>query len=61
MAKTFDCVEMKHKGAERVQQEIAGMTMAEELAYWARGTQELRAIQRSQRKVSLGSGKDLQG
>jgi len=52
---------MKHKGAERVQQETAGMTMAEELDYWARGTQELRAIQRSQRKVSQSSGKDLQG
>jgi len=49
--KTFDCVEMKRRGAEKVQEEIAGMTPAQELAYWQRGTEELRALQESRREV----------
>lgn len=43
--KTFDCVEMKHYGAEEVQKIIAGMTPEEELAYWQSGTEELRRRQ----------------
>jgi hypothetical protein len=39
--KTFDCVEMKRNGAERVRCETAGMSGEEVLAYWQRGTQEL--------------------
>ncbi len=54
--KTFDCVDMKHKAAERIRGEIAGMTPEEELAYWRRGTEELRAIQRAQ--VSAGKSKE---
>lgn len=49
--KTFDCVEMKRKGAEKVQQEIAGMTIEQELAYWQHGTDELRTLQRYRRKA----------
>jgi len=49
--KTFDCVEMKRKGAEKVRQETAGMTPEQELAYWQRGTEELRSLQRSRRKT----------
>lgn len=44
--KTFDCVEMKRQGAEKVQQELAGMTLEEEIAFWQRGTEELRQQQR---------------
>ena len=44
--KTFDCVEMKRQGAERVLSEIVGLTMAEELAYWQTGTEALRQKQR---------------
>ena len=40
--KEFDCVEMKHKGAEKVQAAIRGMTREQELAYWAEGTQKMR-------------------
>lgn len=54
--KTFDCVEMKRKGAEKVQGEIAGMTLEEELAYWQRGTEELRAMQESRRKAKSHDG-----
>ena len=41
--KTFDCVAMKRKGAEQVLRETRGMTREEELAYWARGTEQLLA------------------
>ena len=48
--KTFDCVEMKRQGAERVRRLIGGLTPAEELAFWARGTKELKARQQAARK-----------
>ena len=43
--KKFDCVEMKRKGAERVMERTKGMTREEELAYWKKGTEELRKLQ----------------
>lgn len=39
--KTFDCVEMKRRGARLVRRRIKGMTPAEELAYWRRRGEEL--------------------
>ena len=39
--KMFDCVEMKRRGAEKVQRATQGMTREEELAFWSRGTAEL--------------------
>lgn len=47
--KAFDCVAMKRKGAEQVLRETHGMTREEELAYWARGTEELLARQEALR------------
>ena len=32
--KTFDCVEMMHRGALRIHEEVKDMTVEEELAYW---------------------------
>lgn len=49
--KTFDCVKMKRQGAEKVQQELAGMTLEEEIAFWQRGTEELRQRQMQARAV----------
>ena len=43
--KTFDCVEMKRRGAEEVQAALAGLTPEEELAFWQRGTAELERRQ----------------
>jgi hypothetical protein len=43
--KTFDCVEMKHQGAERVQARLEGMTREEQLAYWEQRGRVLRARQ----------------
>ena len=44
--KTFDCVEMKHRGAERVMKRLEGKTLEEQLKYWQRGTEELRKLQK---------------
>lgn len=49
--KTFDCIEMKRRGAQEVQQTIAGMTLAEELVYWQSGTAELSNRQKRLRAV----------
>jgi len=45
MTKDFDCVEMKHKGAEKVQARLAGMTREEQLRYWEERTRALLALQ----------------
>lgn len=44
--KTFDCVEMKRQGAERVMKHIKGMTLEEQLSYWQEGTARLRERQK---------------
>jgi len=53
--KKFDCVEMKQIGAEKVQREVAAMSLAEELAYWQSGTQSL---QEKQRKLKSRAAKN---
>jgi hypothetical protein len=40
--KTFDCVEMKHRAAEKVQARLAGMTLDEQVGYWERRGRKLR-------------------
>lgn len=42
MKKTFDCVELQHRGAQKVQAKLAGMTLDEQVAYWERRGKELR-------------------
>jgi transcriptional regulator with GAF, ATPase, and Fis domain len=42
---------MKREGARKVQRETAGMTVEQELAYWHEGTEELRALQETRRKM----------
>ena len=48
--KTFDCVEMKRRGAERIRSKIQGMSCEEELTYWNRGTAELLEMQKTLRE-----------
>ncbi len=43
--KAFDCVEMKHQGAERVMAQTRGMTFEQEVAYWRKRSEEFRAFQ----------------
>lgn len=45
MKKTFDCVEMKRKGAEAVRKRLEGLTPEQELAYWRERTEALRRKQ----------------
>ena len=47
--KTFDCVAMKRRGAERVRKQVEGKTLEEQLKYWASGTKELRKLQKKVR------------
>ena len=55
-AKTFDCVEMKWRGAEQVRQRIAGMTPSQELKFWRDQTEEVRHRQQVIRqKLSVPS------
>ncbi len=54
--KTFDCVEMKRRGAEQVRQQIAGMSHLQELEFWRNQTEEIRRRQQDIRqKLSLKS------
>jgi hypothetical protein len=32
--KSFDCVEMKHRAAERVHKELKGKSVEQRVAYW---------------------------
>ena len=41
MNKTFDCVEMKHKGADRIRKKIGKLTAEEELQFWKKMTASL--------------------
>jgi hypothetical protein len=45
MTKPFDAVRMKWQGAKKVQEQIAGMSLEEELRFWQEGTEELLALQ----------------
>ena len=55
MKKTFDCVELQHRGALTVQARLSEMTLDEQVAYWERRGKESRkrkAELRRLRKVS---------
>jgi hypothetical protein len=42
--KKFDCVKLQHDGAEKVYELTHNMTIAEEIAYWQRRSEELRRL-----------------
>ena len=55
MKKTFNCLEMKHRAAEKVQALLATMTLEEQLRYWEQRGRELEAKRQQmivQRKAS---------
>ena len=47
--KSFDAVEMKRQGAQRIYEETRGMTLEEQLEYWAEATRALEELQQSLR------------
>lgn len=42
--KTFDCVEMKHQGAEQLKNTIDQLTDQEKLTFWSERTLELKQL-----------------
>jgi len=38
----FSCIELQHRGAEKIYQETKNLTIAEELVYWQQQTKELQ-------------------
>lgn len=50
--KTFDCVKMKHRGAQNIKAQLKDMTTEEELAYWQKRSQVLRQHQEMVKKQS---------
>jgi hypothetical protein len=53
--KRFDCVEMKRRGAEKIQRLLQSMTEEQELAFWNEGTE---ALLREQRNATVDKGTD---
>jgi hypothetical protein len=47
MKKTFDCVAMKRRGAERIHEQTAGMTVEQNLTFWRQRTEALKQKQRA--------------
>jgi len=47
--KRFDCVELQHRGGERILEATRGMTVEEQAAYWHQRTHELLELQRKLR------------
>ena len=45
-SKTFDCIEMKRRGAESVRKRLEGKSPAQKLEYWRKGTDELKKLQK---------------
>jgi hypothetical protein len=43
--KTFDCVQMKRKGAEMVRQQLRGRTFEQQIKFWQKRTDELKKLQ----------------
>jgi hypothetical protein len=46
-AKTFECVEMKHRGAEKVREQTKDMTLEQELAFWQERSRILKQRQKA--------------
>ncbi len=59
--KTFDCVEMKRRGAEEIYELVKDMTVEEEVEFWRQKTEELRklqkALQEKRRNTSVPPGR----
>jgi hypothetical protein len=43
--KTFDCVEMQHRGAVRIHEATKGMTLEQKVAYWRERSRQFREEQ----------------
>ena len=57
--KTFACVEMKRRGAELVQKQLEGKSLAQRLEYWQKGTCELKKLQKQKKGKNWQQTVDL--
>jgi len=48
--RTFDCVEMMHRGALRIYEETKGMTPKEQVAYWKKQAAAMKRPRRALKK-----------
>jgi hypothetical protein len=46
----FNCVEMKHRGAEKVKEKTRDMTREQELTFWQEQTKHLKHFQESKKQ-----------
>lgn len=49
--KTFDCVRMKRQGGERVMEQLEGKSLQEQLAYWQKGSEDLKRHQEELKRM----------
>ncbi|NOZ62713.1 MAG: hypothetical protein GXO74_13660 [Calditrichaeota bacterium] len=47
MKNKFDCVEMKHKSAEKIREKIKVATLEEELKFWQKRSVALKSRQKA--------------
>ncbi len=57
MNKEFDFVEMKRKGAEKLQKKLSGLSLEEEIKFWEVSAQKLKKEQRQLRKKKIVASK----
>jgi hypothetical protein len=58
-AKTFDCIEMKRRGALRIHDQLKNMTVEQQIEYWRQRSEEFQHEQerrRAQRADDKTSG-----
>ena len=48
--KTFDCVQMKRRGAELVRKQLEGKSFEKQPEYWRKGTEDLKKLQKQTRE-----------
>ena len=53
--KTFDCVEMKRKGAARIYEATKDLSFDEQVEYWRRRSDEFRRQRRERQAQTEGS------
>ena len=54
--KSFDCVEMKRKGAEVIYQKVASLSIEQQLEYWRKGNDSLRKQMKPANQLDRGLG-----
>jgi esterase/lipase superfamily enzyme len=47
--KTFDCVKMKRKGAEKIYRDLKDKTVSEQVEYWRQRSEDMRRWQEARK------------